>query len=484
MIDICCRQKLTELDHITKRLQSRLHDVTNTAFENEFDNDFDITEPNSDNENNDDKNGGIVAPQSYTDFAYSVNEKSQIPNQRETESNQSVNDEGLTSSVVSSNYDLHLEPASNHSRAISSEATDTGYSSSNTRFSQHPGYYHNQYKNLHSLTRNFLSNNSAEYPARGTKTHINHLLDKLSLDVPPKPLSGTTTIPIRKNILELFANLRNHKNNSQNQHKSACGVNTCSVPTQTDNTNEEQQTHPFTTNFTISDTTISESIVKSEESQPYNRISTVLREELVAEENSDSSNCDELTTYLITSNIRHMDLDYMFNPLLYQHLLPDLQVLSVVSPEREAVEQLDNRYSRSFDTRNHSQSNETLSRAETQTKNSNVLESEKNTEFFHLTPSVSGNVDNSIDVTVIHKSGNNDLMSDNNAKLITAASCDKSPAQQIDTKKNHCFIKSELLAELSGVPRQAPEGGNPAEEAKMSVMTKRQSGIQDTFADS
>ena len=411
MIDICCRQKLTELDHITKRLQSRLHDVTNTAFENEFDNDFDmiLTEPNSDNENNDDKNGEITAPQSYTVFAYSANEKSQVPNQCETESDRNVvNDEGPASSVVSSNYDSHLEPASNHSRAVSSEATDTGYySNSNTRLSQQSGYYHNQYKNLHSLTRNFLSNNSAEYPARGTKTHINHLLDKLSLDLPPKPLSTTPTIPMRKNILELFANLRNHKNNSQDQHKSTRGANTCSVPTQTDNTNE-QQTHSLTTNLTISDTTISESILKSsEESQPYSRISTVIREELVAEENSDSSNCDELTTYLITSNIRHMDLDCIFNPLLYQHFLPDLQVLSAASPEGEAAEQLDNRYARSFGTRNHSAKNDALSQAET--KNSNVLESEKNgtnsisgiTELFQSTPSVSGNVDGSIDVTVI-----------------------------------------------------------------------------------
>lgn len=473
-MNMCCRQKLTELDHITKRLQSRLHDVTNMAFEDEFYNDFDITEPNSDNENTGDKND--IASQ-CTVFAneYSANEKSEVPNQCETKSDRNVvNDEKPTSFVVNSNYDPNVEPLCDHDKVMNFEATNTGYySHSNTHVSQHPGYYHNQYKNLCSLTRNFLSNNSAEYPVRGTKTHINHLLDKLSLDLSPKPLSGTT-VPIRKNILELFANLRSHKNNSQDQ--SARDVNICSVPTQTDNTNE-QQIHPFVTNLSISDTTISESIPKSSErSQSYSTtLSTIIREELVAEENSDNSNCDELTTYLITSNIRHMD-HCIFNPLLYQHLLPDLQAVSAASPEEEATEQLDNRYARNLDIRNHLTKNDVLSRVKTE--NWNVLESEKNTELFHLIPSVSGNIDDSIDVTVIHKS-DNDLISDNSAKL-TTVSCDKTSVQQVDIEKNHYFIESELLTELSGVLRQAPEGGNPVEEAKASVTMKRQNCTQDT----
>lgn len=475
---------MTELDEITKRLQSRLSDVTNTAFEDDFDNDFDMIEPNSDNENTDDKNVEIT-PQS-TGFGYSANGTSQMPKQNNIQSDR--NDEGQTS-AINSNYNSHFEQGSDQVKAINSDTTDTGYcTGSNARFAQHLGYYHNQYQNrCSSSTRNYLSSNSAEYPARGTKTHINHLLDKLSLDLPPRPPSAAA-IPMRKDILELFASLREHRNNSQDKGKNDRDIDTCSVPTQTDDLSEPHAYSHTTNLVTVDDESFSKSSQISE-LQPRNRISTVIREELVAEENNENSNCDELTTYLITSNVRHMDLDNTFNPLLYQHLLPDLQITTAVSPEGEA-EQLDNQYAKSFgmammrgnDSRiDHSTENKTtLSRNDVPTKGrTSALESEESTgEFSALTDSdISGNIDNSIDVTVIYKSSNNDLMSDNSTEsTIDIMSFDKSSAQQTDIKTRD-YCSTELS--VPGVSRQAPEGGNPVEDAKIvSVMTNRQDDIQ------
>lgn len=475
------KQKLTELDEITQRLQSRLRDVTSTAFEDEFDNDFDVIEPNVDNENTNDRNIEIAHyPQSAVSEC-SDNETSQMSKQYEIPNDQNIiSNEKQTSSV--SNCNLHFESTSNKSKAVSSEATDTGYcSSSNIRLSQHPDYYHNQYQNR--STFNYLSDNNTEYPVRGTKTHINHLLDKLSLDLPPKS-SAETAVPIRKNILELFASLRDreHRSNSQDKNKNGRNVNTCTVLTQTD---EEQLAHSYT-NFITSKTTVEESI--SVESPP-NRISTVIREELVAEENNDSTNCDELTTYLITSNVRHMDLDNIFNPLLYQHLIPDLQVAATVSPEGEAVEQLDNRYTRSFDIAVHNSNinflreNNILLQNDAQSKDRTIiLECDKKKEFFGLTSSdVSENVDSSIDMTVIYKSSENDLTSDNNTESTAVVSFDKSSLQQVRVEAKD-YSASELS--VPGVSRQAPEGGNPVEEVKTSVVANWQNDTQDISADS
>lgn len=333
--------------------------------------------------------------------------------------------------------------------------------------------------------RNYLSDSNTEYPVRGTKTHINHLLDKLSLDMPPRS-SSDAAVPIRKDILELFASLREHRNNSQDKNKNDHDFNTCTVLTQTDNENEKH-IRSHATNFITSKITVGENIFNSSIKPPQNRISTVIREELIAEENNDSINCDELTTYLITSNVRHMDLDNIFNPLLYQHLVPDLQA-AAVSPEGEAVEQLDNRYARNFDMHDnnidHLKEDNTLFRNDAQLKDwTTVLEFNKKKEFFSLTPSsISENIDNSIDTTVIYKSSENDFTSDNSTKSTTIMSFDKSSVQQSEMKtKNYCSI-SELA--VPGVSRQAPEGGNPIEEVKTSIIAKWQNDTQDISTDS
>lgn len=475
-------------------MQSRLRDVTSTAFEDDIDNDFDMIELNSDNENTDDRNENTDDRNEKNDensipqravSAYPANETSQ---QCKTQiARNTVNSEKQVTCTSATNP--HLEPSSNQCKAMSSEATDPKYCS-NAHFDQHPGYYHNQYKNQYSSTRDYLSySNSAEYPMRGTRTHINHLLDKLSVDLPPR-LTPEMDVPMKKDILQLFAALREHKNSSQVQDKSVHAVSTCSMPAQINNNTDERHVYSHATNSAASD--ISESIPKSSEEsrQPSSRISTVIREELIAEENNDSVNCDELTTYLLTSNIRHLDLDNIINPLLYQHLIPDLQVSSVPSPEVEAVKQLDNRYSRGFNAAiqcgtkidRSTRDDDVSSRVDAQTnRQTNVSESEKrNTELFSSTPSsASENANESIDITVIYKSTNELMLSNNAGSSSSNELFDKLLIQQVnDGKMENCSAISELS--FPGVSRQAPEGGNPVEEIKKPVVLKQHDTQDDT----
>ncbi|EZA51784.1 C2 domain-containing protein [Ooceraea biroi] len=481
-----------------KTLTITFHDVTNAAFEDDFDNDFDMIEQSSDNENTDEKNVESPGP---TVPAHSVNATSQVPKQHETEGDRNLadDDERRTSSIRSSNNDPHFQPTHSQ-KATSAEPPDTGYcSSSNTRFSQHPGHgeYNGHQVRRNGSTRNNLPDNVAEHPARGTKTHINHLLDKLSLDLPPRPPAGAS-VPMKKDILELFASLREHRNNwqDQNTNKNGLNVDTCSAVTQTENISE-RCSYPRATNLaSTSDSGSDEHHVTKplEQAQSRDKISTLIREELVADESSDSSNCDELTTYLITSNIRHMDLDIL-NPLLYQYLIPDLRVASAVSPESKAVEQLDKRYDTvtksldkmSLDDRtDRSTDNDASCRLDAQVKSrTNVFESaEESAKLFRLTPSgISANVDSNIDVAVVHKTSDNDLTSANSMES-TATSLDKLSLEQVDAKtENHCSTMSELS--VPGVSRQAPEGGNPVEEVKTSVATlSSQDDSQDVSVES
>lgn len=469
-----CRQKLTELEEITKRLQSRLHDVTSDiAFEDDFDNDFDMIEQTSDNENADERNAEIAdANRTLTVAAPScdLNATTQVQRQMVKNGKFADDEHRQASSIRNTNYESHSQPT--HSQACrkptSCEPTSTGYStSSDARFAQRPGHYRGQFNQNQArddTTRNYLSDNIAEYAPLGERTHINHLLDKLSLDLPPGP-PPAVNVPMKKDILELFASLREHRTNWQEQDKitDARDVNTCSVVTQTDKEMSEEYGYPRTTNLArTSGCSIDENVAGgSEQAEPCNKMSTVIREELAADESNDSTNCDELTTYLITSNIRHMNMDGIFNPLLYQYLVPDVQVASAASPENKAVEQLDNRYdavTRSFD-----RMERLVANGEDRADGGQVRES---TELLRLTPSgISANVDSNIDVTVVHKSSDNDLMSGN--------SMESTGTSLGQAEKLHC---STLTSEISvpRVSRQAPEGGNPVEEIKASVRaTKR-----------
>ncbi|XP_014475766.1 PREDICTED: uncharacterized protein LOC106745039 isoform X2 [Dinoponera quadriceps] len=488
ILSLSLKQKLDELNEITKRLQSRLRDVTNTAFEEDFDSDFEINESNSENEYTDNRSMETLGSAIVATYPP---ETSRIPKQCKTQSDQTgVISKKQTAFLVENSDNLLLESISNQSTTVNPETTDTGYSSSsNTYSSRYPKHYH--YQDPYVLTHNYLSDNNGEYPARGTKTHISHLLDKLSLDFPPKPLTGVD-VPMKRDIINLFTKLREHRNNLQDKKENSRSVNTSSVPTQTDNLSA-QHAYPGVTSrctFNMSDVCTSENVFRpTEELQSRSKISTVIREELVAEENDDAE-WDELTTYLISTNIRCRNLDGMVHPLLYQHLVPDLQVTSAVSPEEEAVEQLDNRYARNFSTvMNRSTidrptENNAVFLLNTQIKSrTNLSEYEENIELLRATPSgVSENINGNIDVTVIHKCSDNDLTPSNSTESTITTSFDKLSVQQVDVgAENYCFAIPK--SSVPGVSRQAPDGGNPVEEVKTVAMKRQDDEDENVISD-
>ncbi|XP_024939739.1 uncharacterized protein LOC107266816 isoform X2 [Cephus cinctus] len=516
-LSLSLKQKLTELDEITKRLQSRLHDVTNAPFDDDFENDFDPNEPEMEVENN--ENGNV---QSITTLSgYHNNELWQSVSTRNTQSP----DRNITANISRTPTEFQdIQSRSvaqilsdNNTISFDGNLTDTGYStSSNLRSSQNlSNGNHMQQIQTHRYSNESLCENHSEHPTRGTKTHISHLLDKLSsqLTAAPPP-SGNFTM--KRNIIDLISSLRHNNNNFQNDAKCNQEVNVRTVPTQADAGESEKSTrnklailqNQGTSNVRDSNTTTNSSL--NEKSHKRSRVSALIREELVTEENNDATECDDLTTHLITSNVRHMDLDSIFNPLLYPHLIPDVQIDSAVSiqssmiqdfqnlnstPEGEAVEQLDNRYTQTFNAtlnnglsriRNLVELDTSLmseSASHTRVRRSS-LDTPDNMEIFRLTPSgISENIDGNIDITVIHKPTCDELMASNSTDSTTTISMEKSSASQTRVDVDDASsLSSESL--VSAVSRQAPDGGNPVEETGKPSMVNCQDALQDSSSDS
>lgn len=207
----------------------------------------------------------------------------------------------------------------------------------------------------------------------------------------------------------------------------------------------------------------------SDVSQIANKVSTVIREELIAEESSNTSKCDELTTYLVTSNIRHMDVNNTCNPLLYQHLVPDLHYSHTLS-EEETIKQLDNRYSKVFSTTISNRLNKIHSLVETN------MPLENTEHFQRITPSgVSENIDNSIDLTILHNSNYNDLLT--STESTTTISIENSLVKSIESEvvENGDPITTETS--ILVLSRQAPDGGNPTEDNRKSLVKHQEDKI-------
>ncbi|KAI4495991.1 hypothetical protein M0802_008206 [Mischocyttarus mexicanus] len=439
------KQKLAELDEITKRLQSRLDDVTNTAFEDYFDNDFDLNEMHNDNENIENRNTDIILSTAEISDTHDTCQSAPTncmytrihTNNEYKQSPERINDNLVTNVNVSN---------------IKDTFNSTSQSNSNSNSNLLNNYYQRKY---HTQNGNVLYNNET-YPLRGTKVHINHLLDKLSLEHPVEPCI-TVGSSMRRNVIDLLTTVQ--KDNAQNNNKSKHEIIKKCKPMQVENKDqiESLTLSNWMSNNTVPTTNVTATVSNLHASR--NKISTVIREELVAEENNDTlKNDDELTNLLITSNVRHMDLDNIFNPLLYQHLVPDLQVSNSVSPETQAVEQLDTRYSKSFGIVINSGFDDMQNKLETITlsPDKNIInkkekemnaESAGNAEIFRLTPSgISENVDGNIHVTVIHNPNNNDLMASNSTESTTTISLDKSSMRQneIELDENSYYNSSDV----------------------------------------
>ncbi|XP_043482461.1 uncharacterized protein LOC122511352 [Leptopilina heterotoma] len=496
------KQKLTELDEITKRLQSRLHDVTENAFEDDFENDFEMNDQIDEPESN----GALV--ENFRSPSKSVNPKeistSVLPPTSNTILSMGVTT-NLSMDVNTTSYQDKNPSSSSESRNLcSSSATNTMAVDSNFSDTGYSTCYNNQSTNYFLDCSNPYSANSSdreeEHPIKGTKMHVNHLLDKLASQLNVPPPIPMDTLPMKINIMDLLSNLQcNNNNYFQNGRSNHFNRSQEARRIQDNGVGHSQEPH-FLSDEQIPNKTTEESSDEKTESvtnctkqtttnsENKNKVSNVIRQELSQEEEegNDSVEFDELSAHLMATNVRHKDTENVFNPLLYQHLLPDVQLspnsfsCSVTqdvqnrntTPDGEAVQQLDNRYTETF----NAAINSGLSRlrkmmeknafSDNNSQKQKCLFESENSEVFRSIPtSVSEDVDGNIDITVIHRPCIDDLMASNSSEsVISSVSMEKFTEKQSETDDEENTLTSSETS-TSTISRQAPDGGNPIEES-------------------
>lgn len=495
--------------------------MTNEDFDVDFDPDFDANEPELELEHNQ-----IGNDHSSAAVTQNVEEWQALP----PTTNNSSTHSSHTNRYRDSNFfndiqNRHAPDNFNHANTESTEPnlTDTGYSTNShvqSNQSLSNGHFESENQNGYYFNNGYARDDVPEQPVRGARMHINHLLDKLtSLTSAP---SSVQNFPIKRNIHDFIASLRH--NNIQNGGKCNQEVNVRTVPTQTeyqgvqrDEISDNQSPLPpinLQLNSVPRDVNENNNIdtnrTNNSSTQERNKVSTLIREELVTEENNDSTEFDDLTTHLLTSNVRHMDLDSIFNPLMYQHLIPDVQTSNSLSNPSNSmqdlenlnstsdgvvIEELDNRYAETFNaTINNglgrlrnlieidaSLAGDSICQSRMQPSLSKSLEGN---DFFRMTPTgVSDDVDGNIDVTVADKPSNDDLMASNSTESTTTLSLDTSSIRQRqEIVDNVSLISSN--SSVSVVTRQAPDGGNPTEETTKPLVIKRRDESDDSSTDS
>ncbi|XP_031368723.1 uncharacterized protein LOC102675741 isoform X2 [Apis dorsata] len=447
-LSLSLKQKLTELDEITKRLKSRLHDITSTAFEDDLENEFELT---SDNGNNDHK---IIDPVVST---MDYNNKICLDRNTKENENENISNDTtkfniqnfLSKTYISCDNSVSCEIIKHNSSKILNSYDKRNLLNDNSKIQQQNEHL---VQNIKTLDDTFI-----DYPKQGTKTHINYLLDKLSSF--PAQSYLTKIMPMEKDITNVLTNLPN--NNCLQDTNQELKIFTSH--TQMDNI--QNSVNPLTNSMSR------EVDICDQDSQIANKMSTVIREELIAEESSNTSysKCDELTTYLITSNIRHMDLNNCNLPL-YQHLMPDLYYPHT-SLEEETIKQLDNRYSKEFNTSKNNKLNKIHD-----LKGTNITI--ENTDHFRTTPSgISENIISSTNFIGFHDTNYNDQLVNNSTESTTTISIANSIVKSIDSEivENSDSISFET-SDLA-LSRQAPDGGNPIEDNKKSLITQQENEI-------
>lgn len=534
---------MTELDEIKKRLESRLQDVTSTAFDDDFD-DFELPEQDVIPDANDnDKNGNTSTNGPQQALPWLPQPVDNLLTDRTTNGNRC--------STSASERIYPARPASDHNTgSVEANNTDTGYSSSCNlrsgaltngshctlqrqtqlnqtqrrrtdesnvscdRFINSTTNGHGKPRNSRTNVFNYQMNEpntrncrhedtanvlDADNPTRGTRVHINHLLDQLStqLTAAPPPI---TSLPMKRNIIDLISTLRRNNNNFPNDIKCNREANVRTVPTQTEgNYMENRSCNNSTESLNNSH---EHDYPKDDTEVPAKRrekISTVIRDELVSEDN-DSPEFDFLSAHLMSSNVRHMGLDSILNPLLYPHILPDISSGNEtsadcqqnsnspsVTPEGEAIERLDSRYTETFNAKMNKEFGQLRDNGEIESTSGrnpgNYSPALENTELFRVTPTgVMENVDGNIDITVIHKPCNDDLMASNSAASTTTISLDNNIQTATEIDDNSSFNSTETS--VSAVSRQAPDGGNPAEDPARLFVNQRKDYSQDSSSSS
>lgn len=475
---------MTELDEITKRLQSRLNNVTSTAFD-DLEKEFDFLEAEM-TENN--GNNGNSVPTTSAVVSSVENRSSSQPQHSLPRSNPTLMESQRL--PLLENQSTRATITTNHCNSVTTNDTNVsrsnptnGCNKENSTKSSLGSKIEVNFQSTISLT------NTSEDPIAGTRTHINHLLDKLSEQL-TAPLPSYAP---KKNIMDFLSTLRLNNNNFQNNGK--CNRELITPPQCVSSQNVGNNVQPTESSETSESAgTSNESPIASENSH---KISSIIREELVADDTNDQAECDDLTAHLMTSNVRHMDFNNILNPLFYEHLIPRLsdEGLPLNVDNQEAsngetipeIDRLDNKYLESFKTMANngiSQAQSGSSSGSSSNQNTYTIDG-KNEEtascsFLRETPpGVPVNANVNIHVHV--KSSEDEATPSNCTDSTTTFSWEKSSARTNDgdveenTSSSSSF-ESPTLTDL----REAPEGCNSVEDTKKIANSKNDSSSTST----
>lgn len=178
-------------------MKTRLDCVTSTDFDEDFD--FDIN--NQPHENESPPNEKLTNGTSALNF-------------NTTRANGQRNNERAPVSTNQPQLPIHKKYTCNNKETATNHTNVNVPNFQSTNITNQNGHQHPRNETY--------ENNSNGDVLKGTKMHINHLLDQLSaqLSVPPK----MGNVPMQPNVMDLLNSLRHHNNNNNNlPNDQKCG---------------------------------------------------------------------------------------------------------------------------------------------------------------------------------------------------------------------------------------------------------------------
>ncbi|KAF7988163.1 hypothetical protein HCN44_007657 [Aphidius gifuensis] len=437
-LSLSLNQKLSELDEIKKRLQSRLEDVTSNAFEDNDDddifnideNEFEILDQDCDHPEIDDavlNNPSWLRQNTQQDSAVLTNQNTPSDNSPIFHNDVNPTDTGYSSTtsttttttniqsttrsnlITNGNYNYYKQdqlPKENHSNGIVNSS----------KLNENTNGNNNHDENI-KMTNQFEINN----PIRGTKMHISHLLEQLSTQLTSSQSLPMTNPPMKRNIMDLLSSLRQQNNNYPNDMiKCNREANVRTIPTQTDDNNKQ-------------DTEIINNIVDDEIPAK-----TQKRDQIIVQDDASSA-------LLINPN----------NHVYYSQCDAGDLTLDTLPNDNSPVDNYGN----------------TVDAKYSETNSHEILEPNPSLSVqsgsLRVTPTGLSNTNifvNNNNVTVIDN--NNDGMIGNSESIesTNTITFDNTILQTDSEIDDNSSLNSSLTTSVSNVSRQAPDGGNPVED--------------------
>lgn len=442
--------------------------MTSNAFEDDFDNDFEIPE---NDEDYDDNNGNTGNNEAWLKMPDSINnvpkQESNKPAQQTTSEN-NCSETNLTAdtgySTSSTNIQFSMTNGYHQHRTTKEDHVNEFINNSKFTFNQNiNGNSHNEQRfesavNEDNKTTLVSPARNDDYPTRGTRMHISHLLEQLSTQLTlPQSLPAMTNPPMKRNIMDLISSLRKHNNNYSNDLKCNREANVRTVPTQT------ESNYVNNSSLLLNNQVSSEAEVNQDDEIPAK---TQKRGETITDDNNS-----------IGLNVCHMDVDRILHPsipgtLEINQVLDDSRHSLTTTPDNDNT--INTQYSDDTDSKDII-NKQSFTASSTMSKELKINKCESS----RVTPSgLSENIDRNINLTVIEKSGNDDVMANNSMEsTISIISLDNAIQTDTDIDEN-IEINLSATTSVSNVSRQAPDGGNPIEDP-----SKINSGKQSYLSD-